>query len=245
MKSKFTPFKRVLLSFVVIFSLISCKYSVDFRGEKGNGNITTQTRTISQNFEKIHVKSGLNVIVSQNDVVSVTVETDENIQPIVTTEVENGVLIVSSNAPYNTNRTPTIRISLPIIGGLKSSSGSTIKSANILKSTSLIVDSSSGSEIQIEVEADYISLESSSGSEIDVKGKALKLETASSSGSDIDAGNLMANEVFSQTSSGSSTKVFPILSLNAKASSGSDVTYKNIPKKLEKSESSGGSVSND
>jgi hypothetical protein len=52
----------------------------------------------------------------------------------------------------------------------------------------------------------------------------------------------MANDIFAQTSSGSSTTVFPILSLNAKASSGSEITYTNIPKKLEKTESSGGSI---
>lgn len=244
MKSKNTLLKQMFLSLIVLFSLTSCRYSVDFSEEKGNGNITTETRTISQNFEKVHTNSGLNVIVSQNDVASVTVETDENIQALIITEVENGVLIVSSNAPYNSKQTPIIRVSLPIIAGLKSSSGSTLKSGNTLKSTSLTVDSSSGSEIIIEVEADYISLESSSGSSIEAAGKALKVESSSSSGSDIEAGKLMANDVFAQTSSGSSTTVYPILSMNGKASSGSSITYKNNPKKIEKSESSGGSVSN-
>lgn len=145
---------------------------------------------------------------------------------------------------YTSSGSTKVNVSVPIITGLKSKSGSSIKSANTLKSTSLIVDSSSGSEIEIDVEADYISLESSSGSEIEVTGKALKAETSSSSGSDIDASKLLANEVFSQSSSGSTTKVNPILSLNAKATSGSDIKYKNVPKKLEKTENSGGTISN-
>jgi hypothetical protein len=242
MKSKTTLWSKSFLVLTILFTVVSCQTSFDFSGEKGNGNIVTQTRTITESFEKIKVNSGLEVIVSQEDVRLVEVETDENIQPMITTVVENGVLIISSNGNYETDETPIVRVSLPIISSLKSSSGATIISGNTLKSNSLEVKSSSGSQAELDVEADYISIESSSGSSIEVKGKALKAETSSSSGSSIDGGSLMANDIFAQTSSGSSTTVFPILSLNAKASSGSEITYTNIPKKLEKTESSGGSI---
>lgn len=233
---------KVLVAFLFVLSVTSCNYSVDFSGEKGNGNITTENRVLGEKFDKIEVNVGLDVIVEQKNQTSVTVKIDENLQSLITTKVVNGVLIISSTASYNTKSNPVIRVSLPIISGLKSTSGSTITSGNILKTTSLIVDSSSGSEITIEVEADYISMESSSGSEIEVSGKALKAETSSTSGSSLEAGKLMANEVFAQVSSGSSTTVFPIVSLKANASSGGSITYTNVPKKLEKEESSGGSV---
>lgn len=245
MKASHLFLGKTLIAFLFVFSVTSCNYSVDFSGEKGNGKIVTQDRVLNEKFDKIEVNAGLEVIVEQKDQTSVTVKIDENIQSMITTKVVNGVLIVSSNAPYSTKITPLIRVSLPIISGLKSDSGSIITSGNTLKTTSLIVDSSSGSEITIEVEADYISMESSSGSEMEVSGKALKAETSSTSGSALDAGKLMANEVFAQVSSGSSTTVYPIVSLKANASSGGSINYTNIPKKLEKEESSGGSVDQD
>jgi len=52
----------------------------------------------------------------------------------------------------------------------------------------------------------------------------------------------MANEVIAQTTSGSSTSVYPILKLEAKASSGSSIDYHKVPKTIIKKESSGGSV---
>lgn len=245
MKTSKLFLSRTLIAFLLVLSVTSCNYSVDFRGEKGNGNITTETRVLTEKFDKIEVNAGLEVVVEQKDEASVTVKIDENIQSLITTKVVNGVLIISSKSPYSTKNSPFIRVSLPIISGLKSDSGSTITSGNILKTTSLIVDSSSGSEITIEVEADYISMESSSGSEMEVSGKALKAETSSTSGSALDAGKLMANEVFAQVSSGSSTTVYPIVSLKANASSGGSISYTNVPKKLEKEESSGGSVDQD
>lgn len=78
-----------------------------------------------------------------------------------------------------------------------------------------------------------------------IKGKALVLFTSSSSGSSIEAEHLFANEVSSQSTSGSSTDINPLVSLKAKASSGSSIEYRNIPKTLSKEESSGGSVSRD
>ncbi|WP_051224385.1 GIN domain-containing protein [Flavobacterium tegetincola] len=242
MKIKNIFLGKTVIAFLFVLSLTSCNYSVDFSGEDGNGNVITQNRVITEKFEKIEVNTGLEVIVEQKETTSVTVKIDENIQSLITTEVINGVLIIRSNGQFDTKSTPLIRVSLPIISGLKSTSGSTLSSGTVLKSTSLSVDSSSGSEVNIEVEADYISMESSSGSEMKVQGKALKAETSSSSGSAIDAENLMANEVYAQVSSGSSTTVYPILLLKGKASSGGDITYTNVPKRIEKEESSGGSV---
>lgn len=210
---------------------------------KGDGNIVLQNRNITESFDKFEVNKGIELILTQSENKSVSVETDENLQAVITTTVENGTLMVTSNAPFNANKGVIVRVSLSQISGLKSSSGSSVKSTNTLKTKSLIVDSSSGSNVAIDVDAEFISLESSSGSTIKMGGKAVKLETTSSSGSSILAGKLIANEVLSQTSSGSTTVVHPVESLIAKASSGSQVKYYNIPKNLEKKESSGGSIS--
>ena len=137
----------------------------------------------------------------------------------------------------------TVRISMPTITGIETTSGASITGKNTLKGTNLKVKTSSGSEIQATVEFDEISCESTSGSDIDISGKALKLETASSSGSEINAESLLANEVFAQSTSGSSTRVHPLVKISGKASSGSSIDYDGNPKTVEKEETSGGSVS--
>lgn len=243
MKSTHTFLTKLILSLLLVFSVSSCRTSIEFGSEDGNGTVITETRTVTEKFEKISVSSGIKVLVSQADNVSVSVKTDENILPLISTEVVNGVLVIKAEDSFDATTGPEVNVSLPYIMGLKSSSGASIISKSTLKSTSLSVESSSGSDININVEADYIMLEASSGSTIEATGKALKAETASSSGSSINAGNLMANDVFAQASSGSSSKVHPIISLSAKASSGSQITYKNTPQTLEKTESSGGSIS--
>lgn len=231
-------------AFLLATFLLFTSCHVNFgEGKKGSGNIVEQTRNITEDFKFIEVSTGVEVLVEQSDTKSVVVETDDNLQELIITKVENGVLYINSSAGYSSEETPTITVKMPVISGLITNSGSTLKSLNNLVTENIVVKSSSGSEIGIDVEADLITIETSSGSSATVGGKALKLETSSSSGSTLNASNLMANDVTSQSTSGSSTTVNPILSLDGKASSGSSIVYINVPKTLTKEESSGGSVS--
>lgn len=232
---------KVIIVAVVALLFSSCNQV--FEGVKGNGNVQTELRKISEPFTKISVNRGLEVIVEQGDVVKVEVEADQNLLKHITTKVENGVLVISSDENIYSAEKEVVRVTMPIIEGLETTSGSNLSSASVLKGSKVYVKSSSGSEIDVNAEFDTISSESTSGSNITLSGKALKFTSASSSGSEIEAGNLLANEVVAQSTSGSSTKVNPRVSLNAKASSGSSIEYTNTPKTIVKEETSGGSVS--
>ena len=239
-----TLITKFIVAALMALLFSSCGHSINLgNGIKGSGNITTETRNVNQDFKKIEVSNGIKAIVEQSDNKSITVEADDNLQQHIITKIENGVLKIESDESYNTTETPVVKIKIPAINGLSTSSGSEITSLGTLITENIDVESSSGSQIKIAVEADAIKIESTSGSSIEVGGKALKAATSSSSGSTIDAKNLMTNEVISQSSSGSNTSVYPIVKLDAKASSGSSISYHKIPKTISKEESSGGSVS--
>ena len=238
-----TLITKFIIAAIMALLFSSCVHSFNLGDKiKGNGNITTETRVVNQDFKNIEVSHGIRVIVQQSNNKSITVEVDDNLQQHIITKIENGVLKIEADESYNTSETPVVNVKMPIINGLETSSGSEITSSGVLITENINVKSSSGSQINISVEADAIKLESTSGSHIEASGKALKLETSSSSGSKIEAKNLMTNEVISESASGSSTSVFPILKLQAKASSGSNISYHKIPKTLSKKESSGGSI---
>jgi Putative auto-transporter adhesin, head GIN domain len=234
--------KAVLATFA-IFLFASCNTVFDYNnGIDGNGNVIKQTRN-AVNFTRIEINRGLNVTVEQSESYFVEVEVDENLQPHIITKVENGTLIITTDESINLTNGLKIHVKLPLLTYIDTSSGSTCKSKGILVGTDITVKSSSGSTSNLDLKYDTISSKSSSGSSITLSGKALKLSTDSSSGSSIEAEELLVNDVVSETSSGSTTNVHPLVSLNAKASSGSSVNYNSNPKTVTKEESSGGSVS--
>lgn len=235
---------KIVIATIMALLFSSCHTNFDFgSGIDGNGNVTTEKRDVNGDFTKIEACRGLNVEVEQSKSYFVEVEADENLQEHISTKVENGTLVITSDENIDAYESKTIRVKMPTITGLESSSGASITGQNIFLGSNLNVKSSSGSEIDIEVEIDTIDCESTSGSSITIKGKALTLTTSSSSGSEIAARNLMVNEITSQSSSGSSTEVYPIEILKAKASSGASINYTHSPNTITKEESSGGSIS--
>lgn len=235
---------KAILIAVAALLMTSCKYDIDLGdGINGSGNVIKENRTVSETFTKIKVNRGIEVIVEQANETAIEVEADDNIIKHITTTVENGVLVISTDESINSSDTQTVRVKMPTISSLISTSGSTIRSKNTLKGTYLKIDSNSGSEIELVLEYDDVKTEASSGSSINLAGKALKLDTDSSSGSELNASNLAANDISSDASSGSSTSVQPLISLDAKASSGSSISYKGTPKTVNEDESSGGDVS--
>lgn len=237
-----TIITKFIVATILAMFCTSCKIDLG-NGIKGSGNITTETRTATNEFKNIEVSQGIEVQVEQGKTQSINVEADDNLQQHITTNIENGILRIETDASYNASQTPIVHVIMPTINGLSASSGAQISTNSCIVSNNLIVKSSSGSRISVEVEADFISLDSSSGSTLEANGKALKLEADSSSGSTIDAENLMTNEVIARTNSGSSISVHPIIKLDAKSSSGGSINYVKIPKTITKEENSGGSVS--
>jgi hypothetical protein len=212
-------------------------------GVKGSGKIVTQTRTVSAPFTGIDAGTGIEVRVSENPQTEITVTADDNLQELIEVVVEGNVLKVRSKGSYNADETPVVTVQTNDIEVLKSSSGATLKSTSTIKGTKLTCDSSSGSSMKVDAEADVIRLSSSSGSSLQIKGKALESFVDASSGSSLNAAELSANKVTASGSSGSTIRVAPLVELNADASSGSSIVYVKVPQKINNKTSSGGSVS--
>lgn len=217
--------------------------SCGFEKVDGSGNVVTQNRNISDDFTAIAASNGLEVIIEQGNERAVIVEADDNLQEHIKIEVNGKELKISSDVNIGSAGAKKVIVKLPEVESIESSSGSSIISKNTLKSNSLHLACSSGGGMEVTVAAQNLKCESSSGSSITVTGKTEKLETKASSGSSVNAGELQAENVISDASSGGHIYVNPTQSLSAEASSGGNIYYITTPDKLEKKVSSSGSVS--
>lgn len=247
----------VLLSFILL-SFTSCiNYERDetIKTIKTSENVTHESRHFNESFNKIKVSSDIQVIIEQEKNTEVTVVTNEDFQKRISTKVENGTLYISNSTSKTTfsvfgykstkihdAATKKIIIKIPSIIGLEANAASKIESKGILRGNTIILRSSSASEIKLKLEFEKIDAESSSASKIDLEGMALDLQANASSASKIEAEDLLANTITAESSSGSKISIHPIVSLKADASSGGKIEYNNTPKQIEKSTSSGGDI---
>ncbi len=239
-----TILTNFILPSLVALSFSSCKSNDNWgMGTKGNGNITTETRTVTEDFTGIKVSASIDVVFEQSTNKFISVETDSNLQPIIDTKVENGILIIKPNASYSSSNGVKVTVKTPKIESLKASSSSSITTNGKITGSQMFLDASSSASINATLEVDTIEAEASSSATIDLSGKSLKLETSASSSSDINAYKLLSNDIVANASSSATIKIHPLVSLKAEANSSADIKYNGTPKMIDKRESSSGSIS--
>lgn len=226
----------------------------------------TQVRNVGK-FTGVSVSSGIKVNFTQGNNQSVIVDTDQNLQQYVTTEVENGILVIAvkykENRNLNFNKL-LVTIEAPRLSSVKVSSGSLFTTLNTIKendfdskissganlnadlniANSVKVDISSGSSARIASTSRTLQFEGSSGSMATLEGTADKIYLDLSSATACNAQNLIAKNVIADASSGANIKVHATETLTATASSGASIRYKGNPEILQgaKKSSSGGTV---
>jgi len=238
-----TTLTKIIVGFIVSLTLMSCQFHSNFSfGVKGNGNVETVERHISDDFTEIKVSRGLDVYLTQSDDVSLSVQADENLHDIIMTEVENNVLRIyaGENISYAASR--KVMVNIKNIEKITSTSGSDVYSTNTIIAEHLELKTTSGSDMELNVDADVIDCKSTSGSDLRISGKTNKLYAEATSGSDIKAGNLKAKICKAKATSGADVTVNTTEELYARATSGGDIKYRGNPETVSKKDGVSGSV---
>lgn len=234
---------KFIIATVTALLFASCNFT-DMKTIQGSGNVTTEKRIVQGDFKKVSVSNAIDVVIEQSDKTEIIVEADDNLQKEIKTTVENGTLVISCEFTSFQNVTKKkVIVKMPVIDELEASSASTITSTAVLRGTKIKLDASSAATMNVNIESDEIDLDTDSAGSITIEGKALKVKSSASSAASIEAEKLLANEIEADADSGASINIHPIVSLKAKANSGGSINYEGSPKTIEKSENSGGSIS--
>lgn len=212
-------------------------------GVSGNRNVVTEERNIQDNFDRVKVGQGIELYITQDSKTSLVVKADENLQKLIRTEVENGVLKIYSKRNIRRAKSRRVYLSAPTINGIKATSGSDVVTENTINADTFDASTSSGADARIVVNAETVNTSSSSGADLRISGKTTFHNTSASSGSSIKAFGLESKNATAKVSSGADIDLHASQSLKAKASSGGDIDYRGNPKNVDKKKSSGGSIS--
>lgn len=191
------------------------------RGVQGSGNLTSEKRDV-RDFNGIEVSSVFQVEITAQKEFSVEVEADDNLLPLIKTEVHNGVLHLETERGVSSRNAIKIRISAPTIERMEISGASKISLADV-KTENLQIDSSGASKISISGETGNLI--------VDISGAGK-----------IDAENLKSESVTVDASGASGVSVFAAEELRAEASGASKILYGGSPKELVKKTSGASSI---
>lgn len=215
----FTILSAVLLS--------SCHF---FHGRQidGNGNVTTQSRNVSD-FTRVDVSSAINLYVKQDSVYSVKVEIDDNLQQYIKVKEENGVLYINQENNTSLDATGKIKVyvSAPAFKNLEASGACKIVSENMLTSAGGIdIQVSGASGASLELKTPKVSVDLSGASDITLKGETKDISIEGGGASHAKCFELLSENAEVDLSGASSAEVVASVKIIAKASGASHVKYK-------------------
>ena len=220
-----TTLAKIAIAILLALFTSSCAFDISFgEGKRGNGQVVEESRTVTDEFTVVYASEGLDVFVTQGNDFSINVEADENIIELIGTDIRDGRLKV--HAIENIGRaTKNVYVTLPEVDALETSSGADLIAQNTITAEKIELEASSGSDLEVEVDASEVVAETSSGADIKVSGRTDMLYADASSGSDIKARGLLAKRCNADASSGADISVNVSESLVADASSGADISY--------------------
>lgn len=236
-----TTLIKIIVTALLGALLVSCNFDFNL-GVKGNGNVTTTDRELNSSFNAIEVSRGLDVYLTQGDTEGIRVQADDNLQEIIIVEVENGVLNIYADENIGSAASKKVMVNFKNVNKISTSSGSDVISTTMITANDLEIYTSSGSDVELEVDVENLICQSSSGSDIKLSGTTTTFRADASSGSDIKAAKLKAVKTKAEANSGADITVNTSKELTANANSGGDIKYYGNPEKVEKSDGPSGSI---
>lgn len=215
------------------------------RGIVGNGEMGKRVFKLSE-FKNVSVSSGIDLYLDPSGKNLAELVTDKNIISAVVVEQEGNTLTFKlKEGIRKTTKGIKIYLSYRTLEGIEASGGSDVYMMNkssIIKSKSLSIDASGGSDIRLAIDIEALKCESSGGSDIYLNGTANTANFDCSGGSDVKAKELTTQICSIESSGGSDAIVTATKSIKIDASGASDVTYYGNPKSVSVSKSGASDV---
>jgi hypothetical protein len=239
-----TTLTKLTVAVVMSLLLMSCNFDINLNpGVRGNGNVSTQERTLDSDFSRIEVSRGLDVYLTQSDTPMLKVQADENLHDIIITEIEDGVLKIYADENISTSESKKVMVNVKNIDLITATSGCDVYSTNTLKADTIRLIATSGADLEVEIDAESTTLASTSGSDIKVSGTTNALSASATSGSDIKARDLISQNCTASVTSGADVEVYATQKLSASATSGGYIKYYGNPKNVSENEAVSGNIS--
>lgn len=215
--------KKIALISLFALTLTGCHFGHFNMGHgiKGSGVRKTETRTLPA-FHSVSLSGAFDAEIVCQQEQSLTIEGDDNILPLVTTEVRDGELRVGSDGAYSVNKSVHLKITMPSVDAVQTSGASKIVVTN--------------------VRGDNLKVKSSGASTVIASGETASLDINMSGAGKIDARELHAGRVGVDSSGAGHAEVFATEELNATVSGAASVSYYGDPKVLNQKVSGVGSI---
>jgi len=239
--------KSILVLAAILFASISHAQWWGSKKVKGNGNITTITRTTSD-YDGIKCAGSMDYILVAGTEGEIKIEGEENLLKHIVTKIKDGKLIVKVEKGINLSSSwgKIIKITIPFkeISSVSLAGSGDLWNEDIIIATDFEVSLAGSGDVIIEVEATSVVGKIAGSGDLTIKGKTNSLTAKVAGSGDFHGYGLQSNHTVVSVAGSGDAQVVSKESLKARVAGSGDIEYKGNPTKEDTKVSGSGSISN-
>lgn len=242
--------KRTFLILATLFLGITTANAQWWGSEKvkGNGDMEKQTRSTSD-YEKIKLQGSMDMELVAGREGQIIVEAESNLQEYILTEVENGILKISTEKGYNLkpSNDMEIRITVPFedLEGVALTGSGDVMNADRISARSFEAEVTGSGDMELNLDVENLEASINGSGDINLRGTASTFTCKVNGSGDISAYDLKAKNVEARVSGSGDIQVYASRMLEARVAGSGDITYRGNPEKEDFKTTGSGSVSSD
>lgn len=196
--------KKVVLIIFLCSLASGCHYAAEMHGVTGSGVRKIEKRELKA-FTSISTDGAFEIEVVCQQPQTLEIEGDDNLLPMVSTEVSNGVLRINNSGSYSTRTPMKIKISVPNIDGITANGAGTIEVSR-LKNDKFDVDSNGAPTIRVSGETKELEIDANGAGHVDAH--KLRASRAGVESKGVAKVEVFASDVLKVTVSGPSQVIY-------------------------------------
>jgi len=235
--------QSILIIACLLFASTSCAQWG--KSIKGNGNMTTVTRTTSD-YDGVKCAGSFDYVLVEGTEGNITIEGEENLIEYIVTEIKNGALVVKVKNDVNlkTSRNKPIKITIPFkeIENVSLAGSGDLWNDNVLASDNLDISLTGSGDIILNIKASKTKASITGSGDVTLKGTSNKLEASVTGSGDFYGFDLEVNDTDVSVTGSGDAKVVCNENLKARVTGSGDIMYKGNPKTEDTKVAGSGSI---
>jgi hypothetical protein len=159
-----TTMPKLIVLLILTLLLVGCHHGI-MNQVSGSGNRQRQKRDVAA-FTAISTNGAFEIDVVSQKPLGLEIEADDNILPLVSTEVSNNVLHVRSSRSYSVSEPVTLKISVPNLEAISVSGAGTLEVSG-LKNEKFEIDVNGAPSIRVGGETKVLDIDTNGAGKID------------------------------------------------------------------------------
>jgi len=233
--------KVTFLLCLMVIALSVSAYGQSRPKVNGSGHVVTQEREAAY-FNSVKVSTAIDLILTQGNNESISVEADDNLHEYIITEIKNNTLHIYTEANIRDAREMNVYVTMKNIEEISATSAGDVVGKSVINSDALYLSTSSAGDIDLEVNVQKLTCKISSAGDMTLSGKTDELEADLSSAGDLNAFDLTSRIARVSASSSGDANITVMEKLWARASSAGDISFRGDPPEVDGHTSSAGRI---